>query len=129
MLIDQEEIDKLLSQAGDFTPKEQAKGEAQKPRVAGPGPAGQPTRDVTRILQVRVPAIARLAHRGMPVRSLRKLAPGSVIEFEKSVEDELDLMINNRPIGQGKCVKVGEHFGLRLTSVTDPRQRIESLGP
>jgi len=81
-----------------------------------------------RILRLRVPVIVRLAYRSMPVKAIRALAPGSIIEFEKSVEEDLELLINNHPIGRGVCVKVGEYFGVRLTAIEDRAQRIRSMG-
>ncbi|MGD8452060.1 MAG: FliM/FliN family flagellar motor C-terminal domain-containing protein [Phycisphaerae bacterium] len=129
MLIDQSEIDALLSQADDL---------ATEAALVAPPPPPPPKRtrelyvpndpEVKRLLRIRVPVIVRLANRAMAVRAVRRLAPGSIIEFEKSVDRPLDLLINNRPIGGGVCVKIGEHFGLRLTQVEDRVKRIQSMG-
>jgi flagellar motor switch protein FliN len=130
MLVDQAEIDALLAQA--------AGGEAGADRTKGPAPPPPPPRApalstassaVRRILKIRVPVIVQLARRTMMIAAIRKLAPGSIVEFDKSVAESHDLMINNRPIGRGKCVKIGEHFGLQITEVLDRAQRIRSLGP
>ena len=64
----------------------------------------------------------------MPSSAVRDLSVGAIIEFEKSVEDRLDLMINNRLVGHGSCVKVGENFGLRVMEIVDLAQRIRSMG-
>ena len=102
---------------------------------SGAGPA-EPTKalpnqddiSLARILKVRVPVIAQLARRPMSVAIIRDLSVGAILEFEKSVDEELDLLISDRLIGQGHCVKVGEKFGLRITHICDKAERIRSLG-
>lgn len=81
-----------------------------------------------RILRLQVPVIVRLAYRALPVGQVRLLAPGSIIEFEKSIGEDLDLLVNNHAIGRGTCVRIGEHFGIRLTTIADAARRIRSLG-
>lgn len=66
---------------------------------------------------LEVPIIVRLGEREMPVREVLNLVPGSIIELPKSADEELDLLVNNRPIGSGTAVKIGENFGIRLTYV------------
>jgi len=65
----------------------------------------------------------------MPLEDIINLGTGAIIEFDKPAEAELDLMINNKCIGTGQAVKVGENFGLRITSIGSVRDRIEALGP
>jgi flagellar motor switch protein FliN/FliY len=77
----------------------------------------------TQALKLEVPIIVRLAERTMRVSEVLDLAPGSIIELPKSAESELDLLVNNRPVGVGVAVKVGENFGLRVTHVGDPATR------
>lgn len=84
--------------------------------------------DVQTILQLRVPVIVRIGHRNMQMDDVLSLGPGAIIELDKTVEDDLDLLINNKPIGQGAAVKVSENFGLRITAVGPASQRIEAMG-
>jgi flagellar motor switch protein FliN/FliY len=83
--------------------------------------------NVARLLRLRVPVLVRLAQRRMPISAVRDLSIGSVVEFDKSVDMPLDLLVNNHLIGHGVCVKAGENFGLRLTEICDQRQRVLSL--
>lgn len=83
---------------------------------------------VRRILRLKVPVRVRLANKQMAVGDILKIAPGSIVEFDQSVEEDLSLMVNNRQIGCGVAVKINEHFGLRITSIGDVQSRINSLG-
>jgi flagellar motor switch protein FliN/FliY len=72
--------------------------------------------------------IVKLAERRLMLSEVMRLAPGAIIEFFKSSDEPLQLLINNKPIGVGEAVKVGENFGLRITQVGDLKQIIQSLG-
>lgn len=83
---------------------------------------------VTRILKVRVPVIVRLVERPMRVSEVLRFAPGTILEFDRTVTDELDLVVGDRVIGRGAAVKLNEHFGMRINRIGGVRERIESLG-
>src|SRR5687767_10819684 len=85
--------------------------------------------DLQRILQIRVPVIVKLAERKITLQEVLRLANGSIIEFYKSSDETLEVLINNKPIGVGVAVKVGENFGIRLTQVGDVKQIASALGP
>lgn len=85
--------------------------------------------DPTRILTLQVPVIVRLAERQMKLSEILNLTTGAIIEFEKSADSELELMINDQCIGQGQAVKVGENFGLRVTYIGTVHERIRAMGP
>ena len=71
--------------------------------------------------KLEVPIIVRLGAREMPVREVLALVPGSIIELPKQADEELDLLVNNRRIGAGTAVKIGENFGIRISYVgADP---------
>lgn len=82
---------------------------------------------VRRILGIRVPLIVRLADRTMPVSEVTRIAPGTIIEFYKPVDGEIDLLVNNHSIGSGVAVKVNEHYGIQLNRIGSLRQRIDSF--
>lgn len=85
--------------------------------------------NLDRILTLEVPIIVRLGVRQMTLGDVLSMAPGMIIELPKSSEDELDLLVNNKPMGSGIAVKVGENFGLRVSYIGDLRERIAALGP
>ena len=92
--------------------------------TAPPKPA-----DLQRMLQIRVPVIVKLAERRISLQDVLQLSTGSIIEFYKSSDEELELLINNRAIGLGVAIKIGENFGLKLTTVGTPRQLVDALRP
>lgn len=98
------------------------------PRIPGSQVASAPANSMHRILRLEVPVIVQLAERTMPLSEILNLTSGAIIEFEKSADSELDLMINNKCIGRGQAVKVGENFGLRVTVTGSLRDRIQALG-
>lgn len=79
--------------------------------------------NLDQIMKIDVPVMVRLAARQIPLGDVLRLVPGAILELGKDAEGELDLMINNRAIGSGSAVKVGENFGIRLTYIGDPRAR------
>ena len=83
--------------------------------------------NLDRVLQLEVPVIVRLAERSMPLSEILNLTSGAIIEFEKPADGELDLMINNKCVGQGLAVKVGENFGLRVNQIGSLQDRIKAL--
>jgi flagellar motor switch protein FliN len=93
-------------------------------------PASAPSKpgDVRRIMQLQVPVIVKLAERKLNFNEVMRLGSGSIIEFFKRSDEPLELLINNKAIGLGEAVKVGENFGLRITRIGDVKQVIRSLG-
>src|SRR5438046_5306832 len=98
---------------------------APAPPIAKP-PAAT-SGDLKRILQLEVPVIVKLAERKLTMSEVMRLGTGAIIEFSKSSNEPLELLINNKPIGVGETVKVGENFGLRITQIGDVKQIIESM--
>ncbi|MBL8877770.1 MAG: FliM/FliN family flagellar motor switch protein [Phycisphaerales bacterium] len=140
MLIDQEEINALLAAAKGNEPSAGASaparpGAPKKPTAAPPrapsatvalGGSAQP--DIARILRLRIPVIARLAKRTMSIAEIRRISCGTLIKFEESVDAPLSLMCNNRVFGGGEAVKVVERFGLRITAIDTPADRVRAMG-
>lgn len=80
------------------------------------------------ILKLEVPLIVVLGRRSMAVHDVVSLLPGAIIELEKNAEEELEILINNKRVGLGRAVKVGENFGVRVSSIGEARERIDAMG-
>lgn len=133
MNVTQSEIDSLVaaaeSLAGEGETPRQAVGGAAGPESPPPvRPGGELPPHTQRILRMRVPVIVKLAERDMPVAEVLKITGGSILEFDHPADAELDLLVNNKTIGRGQAVKVGENFGLKVTRMSDVRETITALG-
>ncbi len=83
--------------------------------------------DLSTILKLSVPVIVQIGRDVKTFDDIVAFGPGAILELDKSSEDELDLLINNKPVGHGLAVKVGENFGIRVTRIGSPRERIEAM--
>ncbi len=84
--------------------------------------------ELQRILRLEVPVIVKLADRKLNMSEVMRLGVGAIIEFFKASDEPLELLINNKVIGAGEAVKVGENFGLRITTIGDVKSVIRSMG-
>ena len=91
-------------------------------------PAADDAGDISRILRLEVPIIVKLAERKLLLSEVLRLGTGAIVEFLKRSDEPLELLINNKIIGLGETVKVGENFGLRITHIGDVKQLIQALG-
>jgi flagellar motor switch protein FliN/FliY len=79
-------------------------------------------------MRMTVPVIVKLAERKLTLAEVMRLGPGAIVEFSKSNDEPLELLINNKSIGLGDAVKVGENFGLKINQIGDVKEVIRSLG-
>lgn len=112
-------------------------GEIQSADSAGAAPSaeGAPAAgtapyspEIMCLLAIEVPVIVQLGVRRMNVGEVMRFSVGAIIEFSKSADEELELLANNRPIGKGHAVKVGENFGIKLTGISPVKETIRKLG-
>jgi flagellar motor switch protein FliN len=86
------------------------------------------TPEVHRLLAIEVPVIVQLGTRKLTVGEVMRLGVGAIVEFNKSAEEELDLLVNNKVIGKGHAVKVGENFGIKISVMGSVKETIRKLG-
>jgi len=83
--------------------------------------------DLNAVVKLEVPVIVRVGERHATMDEILALGPGAILELEKPAEEQLTLLINNKPIGSGEAVKVGENFGIRITAVEAPSHRVQAM--
>lgn len=84
-----------------------------------PAPANQPrTRDVKRAMKIRLPITVLLAEKQMSMKEVFQLAPGSIIEFSKSSEEYLDLVVGDRKFAEGEAAKTGDKFCFQVKRIS-----------
>ena len=79
------------------------------------------------ILDVPVTLSLEVGRSRMPIRNLLQLNQGSVIELDRLAGEPLDVLVNGTLIAHGEVVVVNEKFGIRLTDVISPSERIKKL--
>ncbi len=80
------------------------------------------------LLDIPLEITIELGRTRMLINDLLKLGQGSVIELPKAAGDTLDILANNRLVAKGDVVVVNKKYGIRLTEVISPVERVEKLG-
>jgi flagellar motor switch protein FliN/FliY len=99
-------------------------GNANAPTSRGPQP---PVQSLDFILDVPLKLTVELGRSRMAVREILQLAQGSVVELTKFAGEPLEVLVNDKLIARGEVVVVNEKFGIRLTDIISPVERIEQL--
>ncbi|MEM9346199.1 MAG: FliM/FliN family flagellar motor switch protein [Planctomycetota bacterium] len=84
--------------------------------------------DLDTILKLKVPLIVTVGSQRTSLETVLGFGPGSIVELTKSAEEPLEILINNKEVGTGEAIKVGENFGVRITKMLSPKQRVEAMG-
>jgi flagellar motor switch protein FliN/FliY len=79
------------------------------------------------ILDVTLQVTVEVGRARMTIQDLLQLGQGSVVELEKLAGEPLDIYINGKPVARGEAVIVNEKFGVRLTDIISPEDRMEGL--
>jgi flagellar motor switch protein FliN/FliY len=95
--------------------------------AANRGPAPPPVQSLDFILDIPLRVTVELGRAKMAVREILQLAQGSVIELSKFAGEPLEVLVNDKLVARGEVVVVNEKFGIRLTDIISPVERIEQL--
>ena len=79
------------------------------------------------ILDIPLKVTVELGRSKMAIRDILQLAQGSVVELSKFAGEPLEVLVNDKLIARGEVVVVNEKFGIRLTDIISPVERIEQL--
>jgi flagellar motor switch protein FliN/FliY len=97
-----------------------------KPTELPADPAAQ-NRRLELLLDVPLDASVELGRARMSIQDLLGLSPGSVIELDKVAGEPLDILVNDRLVARGEAVVVNDKFGVRITDIVSPSERIARL--
>lgn len=111
--------DQLVAEAAGM-----ADGGAKKTSAA---PTAQSDRNLNLILDIPLKVSVELGRTKMPVSELLNLTQGSVIELNKLAGEPMEVYVNDKLIARGEAVVVNEKFGVRLTDIISPAERVEQL--
>ena len=92
------------------------------PEINGPQDS-----NLDRILDIPLVLSAQLGNTRMLIKDLLQLGPGSIVELDKLAGEPLEVLVNERLVARGEVVMVNEKFGIRLTDVISPTERVNKL--
>ncbi len=126
--ISQEFLDQLMAEAGQqFNQKDVATAKPVEFAPVSPTIEEEPATNLDLLLDVTLGITVELGRARMPIREVLALKRGSVIPLDRMAGEPVDVLINGTLIARGEVVVVDEKFGVRITSIVSPSQRIESL--
>jgi flagellar motor switch protein FliN/FliY len=92
-------------------------------------PAGNiEPRNIDILMDVDLPVAIELGRTRMKINDILALGPGSVVELNKLAGEPVDLLVNAKIVARGEVVVVDENFGLRITQLLTPEERLKALG-
>ena len=92
-----------------------------------PGPVNAAGNDINMILDIPVQLTVELGRTRIPIKHILQLAQGSVVELEALAGEPMDVLVNGYLIAQGEVVVVKDKFGIRLTDIVTPSERMRRL--
>ena len=92
--------------------------------TSGGGGAGN---DINMILDIPVQLTVELGRTRIPIKNILQLAQGSVVELDALAGEPMDVLVNGFLIAQGEVVVVNDKFGIRLTDIVTPSERMRRL--
>ena len=95
---------------------------------AAPASAGHgPSQDIQMVLDIPVQLSVELGRTKVPIKYILQLAQGSVVELDALAGEPMDVLVNGYLIAQGEVVVVNEKFGIRLTDIVTPSERMRRV--
>ena len=94
--------------------------------VTTPVPSGK-TKNLDLILDIPLTVTVELGRSKMLINDLLQLGQGSVIELTKLAGEPLEVLVNQKLVARGEVVVVNEKFGVKLTDIVSPMERVQSL--
>ena len=111
--------------AGDAAPGSVLSGDSPRPFSAGGGEAAM--QDINMVLDIPVLLSVELGRTKVPIKHILQLGQGSVVELDALAGEPMDVLVNGYLIAQGEVVVVNDKFGIRLTDVVTPSERLRRV--
>lgn len=97
------------------------------PAFGGGGQSGGMMNELDMILDIPVQLTVELGRTKITIKNLLQLAHGSVVELDAMAGEPMDVLVNGTLIAQGEVVVVNDKFGIRLTDIITPSERMRKL--
>jgi len=115
------------AKADEVAERAPEKAEFQNMQPAPVNKDASPDVNLDVILDVPVTLSMEVGRTRIPIRNLLQLNQGSVVEFDRAAGEALDVFVNGTLVAHGEVVVVNEKFGIRITDVVSPAERIRKL--
>ena len=79
------------------------------------------------VLRIEVPVTVTLARKQMPIDSVLHLVPGAIIHFDKPFDSPMTVEVDDQPLATGEIVKTGDKFGIRISTILEPRESFKAV--
>ena len=114
-----------FDQATEVMPAERvADASHMFPKLSGGSGSREARQDIDMILDIPVQLTVELGRTRIPIKHILQLAQGSVIELDAMAGEPMDVLVNGCLIAQGEVVVVNDKFGIRLTDIVTPSERV-----
>jgi len=113
------------------SPKPEPPGAVESPKLEEfkeATPTEGPHPDLEFILDIPLEVSVEIGRSKMIINDLLKLSQGSIIELDKMAGEPVEIFVNGKLMARGEVVVVNERFGVRLTEIVSPQERIKKLG-
>jgi flagellar motor switch protein FliN/FliY len=121
-------LEQKSTEGADGQPGGVLSGDAPKPFSAGSaGSADGPVHDINMVLDIPVQLSVELGRTKVPIKHILQLGQGSVVELDALAGEPMDVLVNGYLIAQGEVVVVNDKFGIRLTDVVTPSERLRRV--
>lgn len=89
---------------------------------------GPQNQNLNILLDVKLQLTVELGRTELPIKKVLELTKGSIVTLNKAAGEPVELFANGKLIAYGEVVVIEDNFGLRITHITDPAKRLNSLG-
>ncbi len=79
------------------------------------------------LFDLELPVSVELARKNVLISDILQLGEGSILEFDKMAGEPVDLLVNDKKIAEGEVVVIDDRFGIRVTNLLDPSERVKGL--
>lgn len=98
----------------------------KKPKLRSQAPSSDsPNLDM--LMDIGLQITVELGRARMTIKEVLSLGPGTVVELNRVAGEPVDILINGKPIAKGEVVVLGDMFGVRVTDIIPPAQRVQSM--
>lgn len=99
------------------------------PNIQGGPVAASPSGlGLEHLFDIALGVTIKLGSTTLPIETLVKLGPGSVITLDQMTTDPVEVFVNGKPVAKGEVVTIGDSYGVRVTGILDAEDRLKAIG-